>query len=143
VRHLRTAQPAALVAARLGIDSQEKVFDLERSVIVDGEPVMLIRSWLTKSRFPDFESQFAVTGNVLRVLNQYGINSGLQHKEVEITILDETEAEVLDVQPGSPALLVTYITRTLDGEPFEFRKVIVRGDRCKCYVDQESAEFLV
>jgi hypothetical protein len=30
----------------------------------------------------------------------------------------------------------------MDGEPFEYRKVVVRGDRCKYYVDQEQAEFL-
>jgi DNA-binding GntR family transcriptional regulator len=144
LRYLRVAQPSALIAARLGIDAGDQVFEVERSIIVDGEPVMLIRNWLSRSRYPDFEAQFAVTGNVLRAMQQqHGISSVSQYKELEITILDEAEAELLDVQPGSPALQVTYITRMPDGEPIEFRRVIVRGDRCKCYVEQEHAEFLV
>jgi len=143
LRHLRTVPAGALVAGRLGIDPADHVFDVERSIIVDGEPVMIVRNWLAVSRFPDFEEKFAKTATVLRAIQHYGINSVQQHKELEITILDYAEAEGLDVQPGSPALLVTYLTRTIDGEPFEYRKVIVRGDRCKYYVDINLPEPLL
>jgi hypothetical protein len=42
-----------------------------------------------------------------------------------------------------PALLVTLLSRTSAGHPYEFRKMVVRGDRSKYHVDLEEPEPLV
>jgi GntR family transcriptional regulator len=74
----------------------------------------------------------------------YGVVAIRQHKEVEVTILNEEEAEILHANPGAPALQISYLSRTQeDGEPVEFRRLLVRGDRCKYYVDLDAPELLV
>jgi GntR family transcriptional regulator len=144
VMHLERVHPSPTVAARLGIGVEDEVFELKRRVVVDGEPLLLVRSWLIASRFPGLDEKFPKEGSVLgTLLTHYGLEGMAQHKEVEVTILDEGEAEDLSARPGAPALLLTYLTRPLEGEPFEYREVVVRGDRCKYYVDQEQAEFLI
>jgi len=143
VEYLRTVAAPASLAMRLGMRGDEMVYELKRRVVVDKEPLLLITNWLPVDRFPGLEAEFAARGTVIRTLAQYGIDRVHQHKEVEITILDDTEAAALETRPGAPALLVTYLTSLPTGEPFEYRKLVVRGDRCRYYVDQDNAEFFV
>ena len=144
VQHLERVHPTPSVAAHLGIGLDDYVYELKRRVVVDGEPLLLIRNWLIASRFPDLDERFNQEGTVLQTLiTHYGVEGVQQHKEVEVTILDEEEATDLATRVGAPALLLTYLTGPLDGAPFEYRKVVVRGDRCKYYVDQQQAEFLI
>jgi GntR family transcriptional regulator len=143
VDYLRTVGAPASLALRLGIKADEMVYELKRRVVVDKEPLLLIPNWLPVGRFPGLETEFDKHGTVMRAVARYGIDRVHQHKEVEITILDDTEAAALDTRPGSPALLVTYLTSEPTGEPFEYRKLVVRGDRCRYYIDQDNAEFFV
>jgi DNA-binding GntR family transcriptional regulator len=54
-----------------------------------------------------------------------------QYKEVEVTILAPEEARLLQSNPGAPALLISYLSHSqTDGTPVEFRRMVVRGDRC-------------
>jgi GntR family transcriptional regulator len=77
------------------------------------------------------------------ILADYGLSAASQHKEVEITILDEDEAALLGVDSGAPALLLTYLNYLPDGRPFEYRKALVRGDRCKYYIDVDRPELVI
>jgi len=144
VQHMQLVQPPSAVATRLGFAPDDLVYELKRRVIVDDEPLLLIKNWLPASRFPELDSKFQLEGTIMQTLvSHYGLDGVSQHKEIEVTILDEEEAVDLAGHAGAPALLVTYLTAPIDGEPFEYRKVVVRGDRCKYFVDQEQAEFLV
>jgi DNA-binding GntR family transcriptional regulator len=126
VDYLRTVGATASLAIRLGIRADEMVYELKRRVVVDGEPLLLITNWLPVDRFPGLEAEFATHGTVMRTLAEYGIDRVQQHKEVEITILDDMEAAALETRPGAPALLVTYLTSLPSGEPFEYHKLVVR-----------------
>jgi GntR family transcriptional regulator len=144
VQHLELVHPPPSVAGRLGLRPDDYVFELKRRVVVDNEPLLLIKNWLPAARFPELDDKFQMEGTIMQtLLAHYGLEGVRQHKEVEVTILDEEEAVDLAAHAGAPALLVTYLTAPIDGDPFEYRKVVVRGDRCKYYVDQEQAEFLV
>jgi GntR family transcriptional regulator len=144
VVYLRKTRASLSVASHLGIDKEDQVFELKRRVVADNEPLLIIKNWMPTELFPGFENEFGDAGTVREVLlKQHGSKGVRQHKEIEITILDDEEAQDLATRPGSPALLVTYLTCDLDANPLEYREVLVRGDRCKYYVDQETPEFLV
>jgi GntR family transcriptional regulator len=144
VEYLTVKLPPASVAARLGLGATDTVYELQRKVVVDNEPLLVLTSWLSTERFPELEVKFESEKTIIGVLhNHYGIERVRQHKEVEVTILDEEEACSLEARAGAPALLCTYLTSLPNGEPIEYRKLVVRGDRCRYYVDQESPEFFV
>ena len=139
---LEKKKPAASVSQRLGIARGEEVYEVRRSLLADGEPLMLISTWLPASLFPDLPSHDFGPRSMINVLNDYSYTAAHQHKEVEITILDEEEAQLLGVAEGAPALLLTYVNCLPDGRPFEYRRAYVRGDRCKYYVDVDRPELL-
>jgi DNA-binding GntR family transcriptional regulator len=105
---------------------------------------MLITSWLPVLDFPDFDHAGVYTTSMRILLrDHYAISGGRQHKEVELTTLDELESQLLNAGEGSPAFLITLVSYTAAGRPYEYRKMLVRGDRAKYYADFEEPEPLV
>jgi GntR family transcriptional regulator len=133
--------PAASVASKLNLPLSDKVYDMKRLLLGDGEPLMLIHSWLPAARFPNFEESHLDSRTMGSVMREYGVTEAFQHKEVEVTILDEEEAALLKTFTGAPALLLTYVNYLPNGEPIEYRRTHVRGDRCKYYIDVEKPEL--
>jgi GntR family transcriptional regulator len=140
---LELKKPAASVAAKLNLPVSDKVYEMKRLLLGDNEPLMLIASWLPAARFPDFPDHELDSRTMGSVMREYGIMEAFQHKEVEVTLLDEEEAALLQTTPGAPALLLTYVNYLPNGEPIEFRRTHVRGDRCKYYIDVDKPELQI
>jgi GntR family transcriptional regulator len=143
-QHLLTIKPNPRIASRLDLSPDDEVYELKRTILVGAEPTMVITSWLPVRLFPDLESRGIRRFTVRRIVREFYGNEDLsQHKEVEVTILDEEESALLRTRAGAPALLLTYLTRLNQGRAIEYRKMVVRGDRCKYYVDLDTAELLL
>ena len=142
---LNVVAPSAAVASRLSLPAGEKVYELTRTMTLDGEPLMLITAWMPVSLFPDLRERFVETLSMRQTLRElYGIQVVRQQKVVEVTILDDQEAETLHANAGAPALLLSYLSQTQDhAQPCEYRKMLVRGDRCKYYLDLDQPELLL
>ena len=112
---------------------------------LDGEPLMLITAWLPVSLFPDFKDRFEERTSIRQILHQkYGLEVVRQQKVVEVTILNEEEARTLQANAGAPALLLSHLSHAQGyAQPCEYRKMLVRGDRCKYYVNLDTPELLV
>ena len=132
------------IAAHLGLDKGEPVFAIQRCVLVGAEPLMLITSWLPWRLFPGIEDKALGRSSLRNLLREhYGIEAAHQYKEVEVTILDDDEARYLACPAGAPALLLSYLSSDDAGRAIEFRKLVVRGDRCKYFVNLDVPELLV
>ena len=142
--HLKLVGPGVSVASNLGLGEGDRVYELMRTVEVEGEILMLITSWLPADMFPGLDNRVLEGVPIRRIVESYHRLEGLQqHKELEVTIVDELEAAHLHTNTGKPALLLTYVNRLGDGRRFEYRKMIVRGDRCKYYADLQVSEPLL
>ena len=131
------------VRAKLQLDAGQEVYELHRTILADDEPLFLFKSWFPAHLFPGLSTRGLETRAIPNVLADYGVVVTHQHKEVEVTILDLEEAMLLGVSPGAPSLLVTYLSYMDERVPFEYRRMLVRGDRCKYYVDLDRPEPLV
>jgi GntR family transcriptional regulator len=142
--HLKLLAQTPSLAVKLNLQRSEQVYELRRTVVVHGEPLMLITSWLPASLFPDLDDKDLAGVPIRKTVGRYfDLHGYQQHKEVEVTIIDEVDSEYLQVNAGAPALLVTYLNTLMDGTPFEYRKLIVRGDRCKYYADLRMPDPLL
>jgi GntR family transcriptional regulator len=143
LHYVRRVKASASIATQLRLKTGDEVYELQRSCLADEEPILLFTSWLPADLFPDFVDKGWERRTIWDVLHEYGIFNAVQHKEVEITLLDGEEADLLATQAGSPALLVTYLTSMTEGRPFEFRRMLLRGDHCKYFLDLDRAEAMV
>jgi GntR family transcriptional regulator len=146
LQYIKEVLPSRSVAHRLQLKPGETVFELKRSVLEGNDPLMLITSWLPAKAFPGLDQldRETIRKSLRRLLNErYGVEVTHQHKEIEVAVLDDDEAEALNSQPGAPALLLTYLSHDAMQMPVEYRKWIVRADRCKCVLDLDTPEHLV
>jgi GntR family transcriptional regulator len=129
------AEPARGSSARhLAVPEGAQVMRLSRLRIVDNEPLMIETSFLSLDRFPDLlEDDFAVRSLYDVLSTRYGIDIVELDQTLEPVLLTDYEAELLGSRPGHPAMLLEVTALAGEGEPVEFSKAIVRGDKCQYY----------
>lgn len=129
------------VAANLDVEAAAPVLELERLRRVDGEPLMLERTWLPAGRLPGIEdAAFGETGLYAILRERYGVVLVRATESFEPVLLHPDEARALDVEDGQPALMLLRTTYDEDGVPYESARALVRADRCRTLVERRVHE---
>lgn len=126
----------AKVALKLKVAPGTAVFEVRRLRLASGEPMAIEWACLPQHRLPGFDPAALATQSLYEVLErEYGIQIRNAAQEIGATVVTEQEAELLDVAPFSPALLVERQVLALDGEPIEYGKTLYRADRYRFEVN--------
>jgi len=136
------AEPARTsVARRLHIPEGAPVMRMARLRIVDNEALMVETSFLSLDRFPDLlQGDFTVRSLYDVITARYNITICELDQTLEPVLMTPYEADLLDSVAGNPAMLVEVIAFAGEGDPFEFSKAIVRGDKCQYYFRMRSQQ---
>lgn len=128
---LRTVPAIAPVAERLGLGSGEAVVELERLRHVDGVPWVVVVTYLPAALVPGLEARdLGGDASLYRLLaDEYGLPVTAALRTVEATVAGERDARLLDVDEGSPLLVLRSVTMTAGDRPFEYFVAHHRGDR--------------
>lgn len=131
-----TLAASAAVAQRLEIPAGEEVYRLVRLRLVNGEPLMIERSFLPARLCPGL-LDLDLSVNLLHNLfaDRYGLPFARQQKWVEPILADEYAALHLDIPVGAPALRIERLTLSDRDQPLELREIVVRGDRCRYFIE--------
>lgn len=131
-----TQRADAKVALKLKVAPGTPVFEIRRLRLASGEPMAIEWACLPQSRLPGFDPASLATQSLYEVLERdYGVQIRNAAQEIGATVVTEQEAELLDVAPFSPALLVERQVLALDGEPIEYGKTLYRADRYRFEVN--------
>ncbi|MDI6894690.1 MAG: GntR family transcriptional regulator [Bacillota bacterium] len=125
------------VATWLGLPRDEPLVRIMRLRIVDDEPLILEKTFVSARRFPGIEREdFSSTPVYYRMITErFGVALGRAVKFLEPVLVDAYASAFLGVKKGSPGLLVVRVTYAVDGTPVVVTKWLVRGDRCRHYVE--------
>jgi len=127
--------PDSYIKNILGLKEEEMVYKIMRLRLADEEPLILETSYLVGELFPDLDKEDVEKVPLYGIiLKKYRIKITRAKETFEPILIDEFEAKKLKIPVGSPALLVKRVTYTA-GIPFEFRKSVVRGDKCSYSVE--------
>lgn len=128
----RTVRPSPDVRHMLRLGSpDDRVILLKELRLADDEPLMLEDIYLPEKMFPgltDHDLERQLLYDV--IIQKYGVRLTKAEETLESTVADRFEARVLRVKKADPLLLVRRILYSFD-TVVEFRKTIVRSDRCK------------
>ena len=124
------------VAKSLDLSPGEEVIYVERVRFADGIPLMLEKTFLPQKLFPNLLSQDLARQSLYDLIAQeYDVSLAKARETLEPVIINDREAENLAVEEGAPGLLLELIAYSDDGRPVEYTKAVVRGDRCKYYIE--------
>src|SRR6266571_534355 len=118
------------VARALNISPADRVFQIRRLRLADGEPMALETLHVPVSLVPGLtgaQMEHASWYELLEERYNVVIASGLQ--TIEPTVTNEEESELLHVPLHSPAFLFERTSFTPHGETVEYVRSIYRGDR--------------
>jgi GntR family transcriptional regulator len=125
-----TAEIARLLTLRV----ETPVFKLVRIRLVDGDPLILETTYLSQERFPALSEADLNMGSLYSFLSaHYQVDIVALDQVMEPTLLTEREAELLEMEPGSPAILSEMVGFTADGSPVEYTWSVTCGGRGRFY----------
>jgi GntR family transcriptional regulator len=118
------------VAAQLALPLGAQVILLKRVRLANGEPMALERCYVPYERFRRLLTFDLATRSLYDILEQeFDTRPTVCEETVEAIALGAPEARALGVQRGSPALLVTRVTRDAHAALIEAEQTIYRCDR--------------
>jgi GntR family transcriptional regulator len=125
------------VAEALGIAAGSPTLYLERLRVADDEPLLLEQVHLPAERFPGLLASDLEHGSLYDLLTlRYGTRVVRAREALEPVLLRAREARLLGQPPRTPALLIEGIAFSSDGQPVEFARSYVRGDRTRYYIER-------
>jgi GntR family transcriptional regulator len=136
VLHQEVTQVPKKVLEYLDLPPDTQVVELQRLRSVNNEPIVLVTSYLPYELCPkvaitDFTNQslYAFLESECGLL----ITSGKRY--IEAVNATESEAELLQVEPGAALILLNSVSFLQDGTPVEYYHALHRGDRSRFEVD--------
>lgn len=126
------------VAKHLDIKKGEKITEIERLRLVNGEPLYLETIMIPVKLCPNLHLKDIGSKSLNDILrNEYKIPLIRGRECFEPIVIDDYEAQMLGVKDGVPALLLEHTTYTTKNRVVLFSKGIMRGDRCRYYTELE------
>lgn len=111
----------------LGITENDEVYFLRRVRMFDNSPTTIENIYIKKDFLPD-DVSFENNTSLFQLIEEK-VKIAYSHQEVEATLATKEEAELLDINPGAPLLLLTTITYSITGKAILFDKSLYRADK--------------
>ncbi len=126
----------AEAARKMGVPDDEELVCIRRVRLVEGEP-LAVQSAYVRHRFcPGIVENGLVDGSLYRTLEEvYGLRLGRAIQTLVAKPADQYEAELLEIPPGQPVLVMERTTYLQDGASIECVFSSYRGDRFRFTVE--------
>ncbi len=123
--------PEAL-AKKLALGVGTEIYVIKRVRFIKDEPLSLHTSYIPAALCQELEGK-DLEGEQLCVIleKDYGLIKDKVVETLESTSAGETEAQLLRIRQGYPLLLLEDTIYSTSGAPFEYTKVLFRGDKIK------------
>jgi len=126
------------VAEQLTLPVGEGVFEVVRLRLVDDKPVALERSYLPERNFPGLLGH-GLNGSLYDLLRDgYDLEPVTAVEFLDPVVADETCAVALEIEVGTPVMLIERLARSVGGTPVEFARDLFRTDRLRIMVRSGS-----
>jgi GntR family transcriptional regulator len=132
----------ASLANRLKIPVSTPVYRAFRLRLLNQDPVMLEEFTIPVHTFPDFD-RFDLSSRSLYEIftTEYGVTILQAHQSLEPVIATEYQAELLEIDTGSPLMLERRLAFDQQNRPVEYSKDLYRGDRFRFTTEIASLEL--
>ena len=124
------------VADKLELDEGTAVIQIERLRFLGEEPIVLVTSYLPYDLAPDLvEVDLSNQSLYVYLEDAHGIQISHSKRYLEAVPANQLEAELLQVDVGSPLILLESNSYLSDDTPLEYFHALHRGDRSRFEVE--------
>lgn len=127
---------AKKVAEKLNLAEGTPVIQIDRLRFLGQEPIVLVTSYLPYDLAPELdEVDLSDQSLYVYLENVHGIQISHGKRYIEAVPANQLDAELLEVDIGSPLILLDSISFLSDGTPLEYFHALHRGDRSRFEVE--------
>ncbi|MGO4957495.1 GntR family transcriptional regulator [Luteococcus sp. Sow4_B9] len=127
VLRLQASRPNRAAAEALGLPPSTPLVYLERLRFSDGQPLVLLRSWLP----PDFHDVCAddfVDRSLYAILAERGYEKAQARQRIGARLATARERHLLDLTRADAVLTVEWLSHDAEGNALEYGEHSYRGD---------------
>ncbi|GBF34280.1 transcriptional regulator [Desulfocucumis palustris] len=136
VLNLKVASASKAVAAHLSLGMDESVFCLERLRFINGEPIVVVTTYLPQKNCPALDKHDLTNKSLYETLEKhYGIKVCRARRILEVEAANEEDAGLLGVEEGEPIQLSKTVAWNQFDKPIEFSIARYRGDRSQFTIE--------
>jgi len=118
------------LSEKLQLDPSEETFKLVRLRFVNSEPIVYVTSYIPCRLCPGLIGEdFSKQSLYATLEEKYTLQMARSRRTIEAIVATEDVANMLDIDPGAPLLLLKSISFLHDGTPVEYFEAKHRGDR--------------
>lgn len=115
----------------LNLENEEKVYEIIRIRLFNEEPAVIERTYIPVKLVPNLLEE-NLEGKLYELMeDKYGISMTGFKNYIEPVLLDDYESKLLEVDKDQPALKITKLIMSPQGEPVMLSFATFRGDRCR------------
>ncbi len=124
------------IAGYMQIEPNTPVVDIHRLRFIDGEPIVLVSSYLPYNLCAGLLNIDLTHRSLYAYLEgECGIQIATGKRYIESVAADEQEAELLKTDVGAPLIMLDSVSYLEDGTPIEYYHAVHRGDRSRFEVE--------
>lgn len=134
----RKQKPSASVREHLLLRSGETVTSIERVRYADGNPVSVHYSHVPVRLAPTLDEHDTASQQLCVVLDEhFGLTMKRVEERLDSVPANEEVAGRLGMKPGDPILMLQDVIFNDEGVPFEYSRILFRGDKVQIHFDYE------
>lgn len=122
--------PPFHVANRLGLPPESESYEIKRLRLADGEPMAVSTAYMPCDLIPELSEGDLLSGSVFKIVEgRLRLKIGYADRILKAASADDSQAELLKVEPGFPLMLVEGATYLDNETPIEYVIIYYRADR--------------
>jgi len=128
----RRQKAAGDIAAQLGLHAGDGVINIRRLLAFDGHPTILDDIWLPGAVFRTLTAELLARyrGPMYSLFEtEFGVSMVRADEKIRAVAALPDDAKLLEVEPGSPLLLVERVSHTYGDQPMEVRRGLCRTEQ--------------
>lgn len=141
---LKLAIPAPPVRDLFELHEQQKVYELQRVRLKDGEPLALELARIPERFCPGLERFDLARTSLFEILEQsYGLRPETCNEEISAEIPNSQQRKLLSLPARTAVLVINRKTYMDDGRPLELTRSVYRGDRYSAIVHSRKSKSIL
>jgi len=125
-------QATKKIADYLDLSNDAAVIQIDRIRYVNHEPIVFVSTYLPFDLCPQLLEVDLTNQSLYAYLEkEHGLTIARGRRFLEAVIANQLEAELLQVDIGSPLLMLNSVSYLTDGRPIEYFHALHRGDRSR------------
>jgi GntR family transcriptional regulator len=135
IEQLKVEHVSPRIADMLRIAAGEPVIRLSRLRKLNNEPSAYVTTYIPQAICPQLLETDLENKSLYTFLEKYGLELHKGHRYIGVTLANEYEASLLNIEVGAPLIELDHVTYLKDGRPLEYFHALHRGDRSKFEVE--------